>query len=262
MNGPARLFCAALLAAFLPFGDIRLDAQQPAAAASSITAPDATREGLRALLASLEEAASSESHAAERARARRDAERLRERLRHGDFEVGDPVLLWVEGEEALSDTLLVSSGRVLVVAGIGEISLEGVLLSELDAHLATALGKYLRDPVVRATALIRLGIAGEVQAPGFYVLPRDALVTEALMAAGGPTRQAKVDGVRVERGRDRLWDAKAVRAAIADGRTLAQFDLRPGDRLVVPRESTMTGAEWLRILLLAIPTAVVALTQF
>lgn len=260
MKHASHLLTAAAAAAMLVPGGARLGAQEPAPDPASMAAiENATREELRALLAELESAATVPGASSA---AFREAEHVRARLRDGDFQVGDAILLRVEGEDALSDTLAVSTERRVTVSGIGEIPLAGVLRSELEPHLTAALGQYLRDPVVHAAVLIRLGIAGEVQAPGFYVLPRETLLTEALMVAGGPTRDAAVEKVEIERGDRRLWDADAVRAGIAEGRTLAHFDLRPGDRLVVPRERSISGFDVLRIVLVAIPTAVLAITQF
>lgn len=222
----------------------------------------ATREELRALLARVERvAASAGRDEAAGAEARRAAERIQARLREGDFRVGDPILLTIEGEDALSDTLTVTPGPALVVPGIGEVSLAGVLRSELVAHLAAELGRYLKDPVVDARPLIRLAVTGEVEGPGFYVLPAEAVLADVLMVAGGPTREAAIDRIRVERGDRRIWDAEAVQRLIAEGRTLEHLELRAGDRIVVPRHNPLGGRELLRMLLLAVPAVAVAVMQ-
>lgn len=260
MKSSSRLFAAALAAVILAHGVVPLEAQEGRGPISSPVVESATRAELQALLLDLETAAVGGGPGT--AGVVQQAERIRARLRDGDFRTGDAILLHVEGEDALSDTLVVSPGRVLRVSGIGAIPLTGVLRSELESHLTATLARYLKDPVIRTSLLIRLAVSGEVQAPGFYVMPRDALLSEALMTAGGPTREAAVEEVSIERGDERLWDADDVRTGIAEGRTLAHFDLRSGDRLVVPPHSSMTGLELLRILLLAIPTAIVAFTQF
>src|SRR3989442_925667 len=93
--------------------------------------------------------------------------------------------LAVEGEKELSDTFTVGPGRLLPLPGIGDVPLEGVLRTELQAYLTRRLAQNLNDPVVRAQAFVRLSIQGEVTRPGYYGIPAEALLSAALMAAGG-----------------------------------------------------------------------------
>src|SRR5687767_10452918 len=101
------------------------------------------------------------------------------------FQAGDRVLLTVEGDSVLSDTFTVVAGPALRLPDIGEISLAGVARSGLEAHLTRELGRYIKDPVVEARALIRVSVAGEVTRPGFYAVPIDLVLPDALMLAGG-----------------------------------------------------------------------------
>ena len=78
------------------------------------------------------------------------------------FQVGDRVLLHVEGDSALSDTFTVVAGPALRLPDIGEISLAGVRRTDLESHLQHELSRYIKDPVVQARALIRVSVTGEV----------------------------------------------------------------------------------------------------
>src|SRR5918992_1433834 len=70
--------------------------------------PSATRDELESLTARADEVASSAAVSAKvRAEKQREAAALRARLREGDFEVGDRVVLTVRGDSALSDTFTV-----------------------------------------------------------------------------------------------------------------------------------------------------------
>ena len=132
-----------------------------------------SRAGLQELLSQLEQSAQSRVYTeALRTRAQHEAALIRQRLRNGDFHTGDRVFLEVEGDAALSDTFTVGEGRILTLPLVGDIGLEGVLRSELEPHLRRELGHFLRDPVVKARALIRISIFGEVGQPGFYVVDR------------------------------------------------------------------------------------------
>ena len=150
------------------------------------------------------------------------------------FQVGDRILLSVEGDSLLSDTFTVVAGPAVRLPVIGEISLEGVARPEIEAHLTRALGRYLKGPVVHARALIRLSILGEVARPGFYAVPSDVVLADALMVAGGPTQTARADKLRIERSGTRLWSGARLQEAIARGATVDELGLRGGDRIVVP----------------------------
>lgn len=179
-----------------------------------------------------------------------------------DFQVGDRILLRVEGDSALSDTFTVVAGPALRLPAIGEISLAGVRRADLETYLTTALSRYLKDPVVHARALIRVSVLGEVVRPGFYAVPLDLVLADALMVAGGPTQDAKVDRLQILRGELSLWSGNRLQAAIARGATLEELGLRAGDRIEVPGGRRDSGST-LRIaglVLTAVATVVTVIT--
>lgn len=205
-----------------------------------------TRAELEELLQRYEEtAAESGSYSrALREQARAEAELIRSRLAEGDLRIGDRVLLAVEGQPQLSDTFSVVAGRRLVLPEIGEVEVGGVLRSELQEHMMQAIGRFIRNPAVRARSLIRVEIMGAIGRPGFYMLPSDMLISDALMEAGGPAGDVRLDRVRVERSGEVIWSGDRLREAIVEGRTLDQLSLRAGDTVIVPPASSRFG--WLR----------------
>jgi len=223
--------------------------------------PNMTRAALEDLLARYEQATTSAGYTEDlRERARYEASLIRTRLVEGDFQVGDRVLLLVEGEQELSDTFAVAMGPALLLPVVGEIPLKGVLRSELEDHIREHLKRFYRDPVVRARALIRIEVAGEVERPGFYVLAPETPVTDVLMLAGGMTREAAQRSIRVERGDETIWGAEALRQAIIEARTLDQLSVRAGDRLVVPRQRSLGFGEMLRVAAFVLPSVVTLVT--
>ena len=150
------------------------------------------------------------------------------------FQVGDRILLHVEGDSALSDTFTVLTGPALRLPGVGEISLAGVPRADLEAHLTRELGRFIKDPVVQARALIRVSVIGEVTRPGYYAVPIDLVLADALMVAGGATKDARIDQMRVVRGESSLWSGNQLQTEIARGATLDQLGIRAGDRIQVP----------------------------
>lgn len=196
-----------------------------------------TRADLTRLLGELEEVAASPAYGSGiRERARQDMEAVQERLAQGDFRAGDRVVLAVDGRPELSDTLIVEPGPRITIPSLGPVELEGVLRSELRSHLTTELGRYFRDPSVQAESLIRISIQGMVMNPGFYTVPANVLLSDALMAAGGPDRAADLDELRIERSGDVLWEGEILQEMLVAGRTLDQLNLRAGDQVVLPEQ--------------------------
>jgi len=177
------------------------------------------------------------------------------------FQVGDRILLRVEADSQLSDTFTVAPGPALLLPVIGQVPLAGVRRAEVEPYLARWIGRFLREPVVHARALVRLSVLGEVARPGFYAVPADAVLTDAMMAAGGPTREGKFTALRVERDGAQIWSGTALQRAIAQGLTLDQMGLHGGDRVIVPRQRS--GAATLQVLgvLVTLPAAIYGITR-
>jgi len=230
------------------------------------TAPvlSASRMRLEARAEELELAAqASNTKPAARDSAARAAAVIRQRLTTGDFKVGDRLVLLVEGEPTLSDTFTVGLGSVLTLPTVGDVSLQGVLRSELQEYLTRRIGQNLRDPVVHATAYIRLSVVGGVARPGYYDVPAQALLSDALMAAGGPLATAKLQDMKIERGGHAILEKKALQHAIAAGTTIDEAGLIAGDQYTVPGSGTTSTRETIGFvaLLLTIPITVYSLTQ-
>ncbi|NLG63491.1 MAG: hypothetical protein GX539_14730 [Candidatus Cloacimonetes bacterium] len=200
-----------------------------------------TRAELEEMLQSFQETASSSAFSGDaRQEARNHAEMIRRRLSEGDLQVGDRIELVVEGHPDLTQTFTVGAGRVLPLPAIGEVQLSGVLRSELQDHLTEYIGRYIVNPVVRARALMRLQIIGAVGTQGFYTVPSDVLISDALMLAGGPASSADLAKMSIRRGEQIIWQGNALQSAIQNGRTLDQLSVQAGDGIYVPaRGSTL-----------------------
>jgi protein involved in polysaccharide export with SLBB domain len=218
-------------------------------------AAEVSRQELAELLDRLEQAATAPGYSSRiRDQARREAEYIRARLEQGDFQVGDRVVLDVQGEPGLSDTVTVSAGREIELPQIGALPLAGVLRSELQDHLERELSRYLQNPSVRATSLVRVAILGAVARPGFYTVPATLLLEDAVMTAGGPAGRADISRLAVERGGRVVLDGQALQRAIIDGRTLDQLNVRAGDRIMLPeRRPGLFEGGVLRTLLVTLP---------
>jgi hypothetical protein len=192
----------------------------------------ATRAELESMLATAQRDTAMGSET-DRTRKRMEVATLQDRLTNGDFQVGDRVLIFVQGQPTLSDTLTVREGQTLHLANLGDISLHGVLRSELQGHVYDAVTKYLRNPVVRTGSLVRIAVLGDVRNPGFYAVPADMLVSDAIMHAGGLANTSDIGRTTIKRGLTVVWQPKDVSTAIRDGATIDQMSLRAGDQIEI-----------------------------
>lgn len=219
-----------------------------------------TREDLERLVSFYEEVLASPAYSN---RTKREAEvgmeRVRDRLVNGDFRVGDRITLSVEGEPQLPDTVVVENGPKITLALFGDIPLHGVLRSEIQPHLTDHLGRFINDPQVRALALMRLSIQGQVGDPGFYVVPADILVSDALMTAGGPAPEADLQALRIERASATIIGGESLQEAMRQGWTLDQLNLQAGDQIVMPQRTGGFFGTVGTIMLGVIPAVLVAL---
>ena len=193
----------------------------------------ATRAQLQELAIKTEQDAASASDAATRQQKQMQAATIRGRLRDGDFDIGDRILLSVRGDSSIGDTVTVRAGRMIRLPDIPEISLQGVLRSELQDYLTKQLARYIKQPEVQTTSLVRVAVLGSVSKPGFYQLPADLALADAIMIAGGPTTNADVDRTQVKRGEDVIYSSTLLGQEVAKGATLDQLNIRPGDQIVI-----------------------------
>jgi len=158
---------------------------------------------------------------------------IRERLRTGDFRSGDQIALLIEGRGDLQwDTLTVEAGPLIDVPTLGPILLQGVLRSELETHLGTELGLFIQTPRVQARSLIRVSFMGVGQ-PGFYMMPAELPLSEAVMLAGGPAAGVDPGQMRIERGQRVLFSVEELLAPVAAGSTLDELGVQGGDRILL-----------------------------
>jgi protein involved in polysaccharide export with SLBB domain len=189
----------------------------------------------------------------DRAERQRELTAIQSRLRDGDFEVGDRLLVTVDSAaSAPADSFTVKEGRVIEPRDMPPISLQGVLRSELDDYLTKQYGRVLRNPSVKATPLLRIAVYGPVQNPGFYSFPFDALVSDVIMKAGGPGQSADLNRSYVQRGKRKVVEEREVQKAIVNGLTLQDINVRPGDALVVGAQGSKNWTNTLRTIAIGV----------
>jgi hypothetical protein len=187
---------------------------------------------------------------------------LRTRLEKGDFQEGDRILVQVEGASIMTkpETLLVQGGKTkhLELPRMADLSLDGVLRAELADRIRQHLSQYIKEPVVRATPLVRVAVLGSVGHPGYFYTAADIPLTDVIMQAGGPGGNADLGRVSVRRGTEVIWDAKDTRTALADGLSIDQLHMRAGDEITVGERR---GFPWTTTLSILIPIITVIVTR-
>ena len=223
--------------AFLPTGVL------PAQSSIGEMRRQATRAELEKAAKAAETASVGMTDESTRAKMRADAAALRMRLANGDFVPGDRILLLVQGDSALSDTFTVRSDRILPLPNIPEVSLQGVLDSELEPYLTKELLKYIKSVSLTATPLVRISLLGFPQG-NFFTVPVDQSITDVISKAGGwgsPTQNA-IEKTVVRRAGRVIMDAKSTAEAIRQGKTVGDMALRDGDELYLPDRAS--GFSW------------------
>lgn len=157
---------------------------------------------------------------------------LRSRLQRGDFQEGDRIVVALENNARI-DTIQIRAGKRLRFVGMADLSLEGVLRSELSDTLRHHLSKYLKNPGVKATPLFAISILGTVGVPGYHYVAADIVLRDVIMRAGVPA-EADLDKVVVRRAGEIIWKSEDIRIALADGLSVDRLHLRAGDEIYVP----------------------------
>jgi len=192
-----------------------------------------TRADLETSLREIEAVLGSSGYSSALKSSRRaEAEMIRQRLAEGDVFAGDVLLVQVSGDPRMNGAHPVTPRRTVLVPGAGEISVANLLRSELEAHLTTELGRFVRNPTVRAEALLRLQISGSVARPGFFTVPASMPLPDVLMQfAGGPTGTTDLRRSSIRRGGDVVLPGLGVETAIREARSVDALNLQAGDEL-------------------------------
>lgn len=195
----------------------------------------ATRAALAERIVQLEQQTTSgKLSGSAKTRANAELAATRMRLQQGDFRVGDRFLITLRQDSVRSDTASVRDSLKVSVANLPDVSLNGVLRSELDEWMTAHVARYLRNVTVRTSVLTRIAVLGAVRSPGFYYASPDRPISDLVMLAGGPAERANLNELEVRRGKDELLKSKDSQKLVKEGRTLEQIDIQSGDEVTIP----------------------------
>jgi protein involved in polysaccharide export with SLBB domain len=227
-----RLSCSVIFfATFAPIGAVAQGSPGPLVSRSELVAA-----------ATQAEVGATKGDYTERARSAMLATSIRQRLRDGDVQVGDRVVVMIISDTVHRDTIVVRSGRFLELPGMIIVPVSGVLHSELQDRVSTEVLKYVKAQRIEVTPLMRVGVLGAVGRPGYFPFASDLTLSDAIMGAGGLTGTADVRRSIVRRGNQEYRSADETRKAISGGLTLDQFGLSAGDELVIGQQREFNAA--------------------
>lgn len=232
---------------------------------ATVPLADAGRADIAARVAELEQGIAAGSY---RGNALKEANlelaQLRTRLTEGDFRVGDELIVTVTRETINTDTATIRDGLQLSFAALPDVSVAGVLRSELQTKLQAHVDRYLVDHVVRVNLLTRLQMMGQIGRPGFYSISPDRPVSELIMLAGGPTATTNLEDVNIRRNGRLIVKPSMWKQALNNGTTVAQLGLQPGDVVEVGGRARRDWQSILRIAAITVSSlfALLRLLQF
>ena len=133
----------------------------------------ATRTELAGRVSTLEsQTAGSQLKGDAKVQALKELATLRNRLTRGDFQVGDRFLFTLTIDSSRTDTVVVRDNNTVTVTSLPDLSLNGVVRSELDGVLETHVLRYLKNARVRTVPLTSMSISGAVRDLAFIGHPR------------------------------------------------------------------------------------------
>lgn len=235
----------------------------PAQAAPMAGAQRATREELATRASELERQLASGSLKGDKQnRARAELASIQLRLSQGDFKVGDRFVLTFRQDSVRTDTASVRDSLKVSLLALPDLSLGGVLRSELDEKLNAHVSRYLKNASVRSSVLTRIAILGAVRSPGYYYAPPDRPITDLVMLASGPADKANLAELEITRGATVTLKSKDSKRAIKDGRTLEQLDVQSGDEIRIPVKRGRPSLQSIVQILFVVSSLLFALLQF
>jgi hypothetical protein len=213
-----------------------VSARTASAQAPSAAGPQrATRSDLARRIAALEaERASGQAKGARTVAVETELATLRNRLEVGDFRVGDRFVITLRRDSVKVDTASLRDSMLVSVFNLPDVSLRGVLRSELDERMSSHVARFLRGVSVRTGVFTRVAVLGAVRSPGYYYISPDRPVSDLVMLAGGPTGDSNLNEVEVTRGTTLVVRPKDSRRLLKEGRTLEELDVQSGDEVRIP----------------------------
>ncbi len=154
---------------------------------------------------------------------------------------GDLLTISVYGEDELKGEARVTPRGRISFPLAGSVRVKGKTVSEVERIIASRLGKYIPEAQVSVVLVSSEGnkvyVVGKVNKPGVVPLSGPMRVMQALSLAGGLTKFADEDEIKIlrEDRRGREQEISVHYDDVMDGKDLStNYWLRAGDTILVP----------------------------
>src|SRR6266571_2901931 len=150
---------------------------------------------------------------------------------------GDVVNLTAWGAVNLRQELTVDRNGELMIPKVGPVRVWGLPFDKAKTAVGEAMSRYFRNYEMSLTLgklrTIQVYVVGEVEAPGNYPVSSLATVINALAAAGGPSNNGSLRGVRVTRAGQTVAAVDLYDMLLSGDRN-KDVQLQNGDTIFVP----------------------------
>jgi polysaccharide export outer membrane protein len=144
---------------------------------------------------------------------------------------GDQVVLRVWREPELSGTFTVAANGDVILPRLGAVRASNHTIVAFQDLLRRAYAEYLRDPAFEVTVLRRIGVHGEVNKPGLYLVDLTMTLRDVIAQAGGVTAVGDPNSITIVRGGQRIQFGKR------QGAELLTAELVSGDQVAIGQRS-------------------------
>lgn len=139
------------------------------------------------------------------------------------------VRIWMEPE--LSGTFLVSTSGEVILPRLGVVKVSDRSVVALQDSLRRAYSVYLKNASPEITVLRRIGVHGEVNKPGLYMVDLTMTLREVVAQAGGVTGAGDPNNITIVR------SGKRIHFGQAQGAELLTAELVSGDQVAIGERS-------------------------
>jgi polysaccharide export outer membrane protein len=151
---------------------------------------------------------------------------------------GDSVRIVVWRKPELSGDFVIAPDGSITHPLYRSVKIAGLPFARAESNLRTFLAQYEDNPQFVMEPLIRVAVSGEVTRPSVFATRPEATVGEALARAGGPTKDAANNRVRVVRFTPNGQQEQLVLNLSDKSGSQGTTPLRSGDQIVVDRKKS------------------------
>lgn len=147
---------------------------------------------------------------------------------------GDGVrIIFYNISDNISGDYYIQQNGFLQLPFIGNIDTRNSDFKFIKTQIVSKYDSLYKNPELTVQPLLRINILGEVRNPGYYYVTDVEKISGILALAGGVTGSAASKEIYILRGEEEI--ELDVSELTAKGNTAADFGLRSGDRIFVPR---------------------------